>query len=182
MLSTTSGALCAQMRDHLVAPDGFHPAALEIVIAAVECGPDIGQLVNVTGHGILYELVRGASGFRHQSVQLRLHVGREMHFHGVRLLFLGYDTGGRGTSCCARGATLRRPYRRSPKNAGTNTGIAAWKATLRPASALPCDRARRPPSESRRPPAIRRRSSWPLRQTLARWRCDTPSRDTGNAP
>src|SRR5450759_3352236 len=152
MLSTTSGALCAQMRDHLVAPDGFHPAALEIVIAAVECGPDIGQLVNVTGHGILYELVRGASSFRHQPVQLRLHVGREMHFHGVRLLFLGYDTGGRGVS---------RP---------------------RPASALPCDRARRPPSESRRPSAIRRRSSWPLRQTLARWRCDTPSRDTGNAP
>jgi hypothetical protein len=55
-------ALCAQIRLHFVAADQLHLASFKIVITAVKCATHLVQLVNVTSHGVLHQLVRRPSG------------------------------------------------------------------------------------------------------------------------
>src|SRR5438874_5693863 len=72
-------ALFAQLPECLLAIDRFHPAALEIVIAAVGSLPD--HLFEVPVKGILDNVSRGTSAGRGEIVQFLGCFGRDVHFH-----------------------------------------------------------------------------------------------------
>lgn len=67
------------------AVDGFHPATLQVIIAAVEHFARLCKLVEISGNNILNQFTRGASGFGCQFVEFGLQVGGEVYFHGFRV-------------------------------------------------------------------------------------------------
>src|ERR1700688_1508914 len=82
-LGTAGRALFTQTGNNLVAGDGLYPTALQVVIAAVERLPRLGQLLEVPSHGVLNQLVRAASSFCYPTVYLCLHFGIiEVHVRG----------------------------------------------------------------------------------------------------
>jgi len=52
-----------------LAIDRLHPAAFQVVIAAVEHFAGAGQFVEITGHGVLNQLFGGTSRFRYPAVE-----------------------------------------------------------------------------------------------------------------
>jgi hypothetical protein len=54
-------ALGADSIKGFFAVDGLHPAALDLVIAAIESGADLGKLGQVASHGVFDEIVRRAA-------------------------------------------------------------------------------------------------------------------------
>jgi hypothetical protein len=70
----------AQAFKKLLAVNWFHPAALQVVVPAVKHFPGLGELVKISSNDIFNQLARGAAG--RQLVELGLHVGRKLHFHG----------------------------------------------------------------------------------------------------
>jgi hypothetical protein len=71
--------------------DGFGLAAFEVVVAAVQHPAHLGQLVKVTGHGILNQLIRGTAGFGRQLVELGFQLGFKMYFHAICPHCVAYD-------------------------------------------------------------------------------------------
>jgi hypothetical protein len=68
-----------------LAVNGFHPAAFQIVIAAVEPVSGRRQFVEICGQRILEKFVSPASALRCQLVELLFNVKGEMHFQGLNL-------------------------------------------------------------------------------------------------
>src|SRR5450432_1418906 len=63
------------------AVDGLDPAALQVVITAIEQFPSLVQLLKVPDHYIFNQFAHFASGFPCQLVQFGFEVWVEMHFH-----------------------------------------------------------------------------------------------------
>src|ERR1035438_2446381 len=59
--------------------------ALEVVVKAVEHVARLRKLRNVSGHGVLKQLVGRTSGFYDQLVNLGLQLGGEVYFHAPSL-------------------------------------------------------------------------------------------------
>jgi hypothetical protein len=72
-------ALFAQRPECLLALDRFHPAALEIVVAAVERLANGAYLFEVSGKGILDDVLRSASARRSEILQFLGRLGRDVH-------------------------------------------------------------------------------------------------------
>ena len=67
------------------AVDRFHPAALEIVIAAVQHAAYFCKFVNATGDKVLHQFIGLAPGPGGQIGQFLFKLRREMYFHELRL-------------------------------------------------------------------------------------------------
>jgi hypothetical protein len=70
----------------LLAIERFHSSVFQIIIAAIEHLACPGQLVEITSHGVLHQLVGAASGFCYLTVQLRLQIGvGEVYVHALKV-------------------------------------------------------------------------------------------------
>ena len=67
----------------LFAINRLHSSALDVIVAAVEHFPDLGQFLEITGQSVLYKFFFGASGLRRPFVQLGFKIGAEMYFNRV---------------------------------------------------------------------------------------------------
>lgn|GEM_PF-293175 len=78
-------ALCFRFRfqasEGFLTVDGFHPATLQFVVAAVEHFPRLRELIEISSQCILQELVGSAPALRREIVELLFNVGGEMYFH-----------------------------------------------------------------------------------------------------
>lgn len=80
------GALFAEVSNDLVAGNGLYRTAFQVVIAAVEHFERLRELVEITGKGVLGQLVEAASGFRNPTVDLGLQLGIvQVHFRGFKI-------------------------------------------------------------------------------------------------
>jgi hypothetical protein len=65
--------------------DGLHPAAFQIVIAAVEHVPRLRKLIKVSLDNILHKFVGiSASALRGEVLELLFRLGREVYFHTLQ--------------------------------------------------------------------------------------------------
>src|SRR5271157_3157386 len=76
--------LFTQAGYNLISRDGLHPAAFQVVIAAVEYVARLHQLVEISGQCILQKLIGPASALLCEVVELLFNVGGEVHFHRLQ--------------------------------------------------------------------------------------------------
>src|SRR5260370_37855050 len=67
-----------------LAVDGLHPAALEVVVTGVEHLPRLEQLVSVTRHSVLHEVVSPASALCGEVFEFLFRLGSEVYFHALQ--------------------------------------------------------------------------------------------------
>ena len=86
MKRAAGGALFAEVGNNLVAGDGLHLAAFQIVVTAVEQFAHLYKLGDVRGHGVLNQLVGRTPGFDDQLVNLGLQLRGEQVGPGWAML------------------------------------------------------------------------------------------------
>jgi len=86
MLSTASHALGSKPREHFSAWSWLNPAALQIVVTAIERLPRQSKFFKEIRHDVFHELVTSASGVSRHLVKLSLYFGRKVDIHSLRLL------------------------------------------------------------------------------------------------
>ena len=69
------------MFKEVFAVDGLHPAAVEIVVAAIEHATHIGELVDIAGDDVRGKLVSAAPGLRREVFQRPLLFARARPAH-----------------------------------------------------------------------------------------------------
>jgi hypothetical protein len=65
--------------------DRFHAPAFEVVVAAVEGFAYLGQLLQISRHGIFDEIIRGTASFGSQLLQTRFGFWPEIYLHKTSL-------------------------------------------------------------------------------------------------
>jgi len=106
MRAASGGALVAEVGFHFIAGDRLHPAAFQVVIAAVEHRARLGKLIEVAFDHILDQFVGGlASALRGEVLELLFGLGGEVDFHE----FQGTEKPGLGQGkwCYIKGRVLR---------------------------------------------------------------------------
>src|ERR1039458_4981370 len=68
----------------LLTIDGLHPAAFQVVIAAVEHLPRLEHFVKVPRHCVLNQVVSPASALRGQVFEFLFRLAGEVYFHGLQ--------------------------------------------------------------------------------------------------
>ena len=63
----------------------LHPAAFEVLIAAVERLPNLEYFVKISRHGVLNEVVRSTSALRGEIFEFPFRLGGQVYFHSLHI-------------------------------------------------------------------------------------------------